>query len=212
MVGQPEVRGAGPAAGEAVVSACPPVSSTPRCGGVPAGRGGLGAAALSALLLAVCWGCARARVTRSTGPARWTGLGVSLLLPAGDWRVEEVQPGEVAAFRHLSSGLEAAIIRRGGGGDVSPEVLLADLFVHFEEKRRMGRGSRPLAGGRMAECADYMVRVEDREVFVRACVVQHGEAAYRLAAWGAASRGAEVTDLSDQLLDGLAFSGEDAGP
>ena len=139
-------------------------------------------------------------------------MGISFSLPAGSWRVEEVRPGEVVAFRHRDSGREMTFMRRSFPNGLNAEIVLRSLFIHFDEKRRIARWRRPLRADAVAECADYLVKMNGQEVFIRACVVRKGTWAYEFAAWDIEKRRAATASLADAILDSVAFSAEGAAP
>ena len=102
---------------------------------------------LTLLLLISATGCSSMRTVESTGTAQWSGMGVSLILPAGFWEVEEVDPGQVVEFRKTASSAHIVLMRVPAREDKQDGLALRRLFVHFEDKQELARWSRPLRSG-----------------------------------------------------------------
>lgn len=138
--------------------------------------------ALAGLVLTA--GCAHRQWVDSAGITRWSGMNLSLTLPAGSWEVEEVSPGSVVQFRRTGSSAHLVCMRIEAEKGDSGDLALRRLFVHFREKRLIRRWPHTLPDGTTAMCGEYAVTEEGREIRVRAYVVLKGQWLYELIAWG----------------------------
>ena len=153
--------------------------------------------------LAVTTGCARGRRVESASLVRWSGMGVSIVLPAGSWEVEDIVPGSVVEFRQMNSPAHVVLMRvEARTGDADGLAVLR-LFSEFREKRMLRRWARVLPNGCEARCAECLVSEEGREILVRAYVMARGTHLYELVAWGLASGAA------DGVADGVVFAEAD---
>lgn len=133
----------------------------------------------------------------------WSGLGISFILPAGDWKTESVGKGKGVLF-HNAAGWNVLLLRLPAEKDEPAWVSLKDLFIQFREKKEVGRWTAPLADGRMASGVDYEVEAAERTLRLRAAVVRNGEWVYDLVEWG------DSRPRLESLLAGMTFA--PAGP
>ena len=139
---------------------------------------------LAPLMLIGATGCAGVMVVESSGPVPWSGMGVSLSLPAGSWEVEEIDPGYVVEFRKRGGPAHIVLMRVPARKNEGGVAALRRLFVHFDDKRRTARWSGPLRSGIAAEFAAYTVSMDGRELRITACAVRQGSWTYDLVVWG----------------------------
>ena len=114
----------------------------------------------------------------------WSGLGVSLRLPAGTWEVGDADKGDTVSFTAPDRSRCVALLRTAARGNEPEWYALRALFVEFPEKKLLRRWEATLADGAKMPCAEYEVTVEDRRVVVRAGALRRNEWNYALAEWG----------------------------
>ena len=121
--------------------------------------------ALICLLLVA--GCASARVVQSDGTAQWSGLGLALKLPQGNWRIEP--QGENAVLFRPQGREGNLLIERVKTPPGQPEWLaLKKLLSSFDEKKEISQRALHLPNGESALCAEYDVQVQGGTMRLRA--------------------------------------------
>lgn len=156
-------------------------------------------------------GCRTIAKVESLGQATWSGLGVSLTLPAGSWEIEEVIPGTAFQFRNARKSERFVLMRLPARKDEPPWLPLKRLFVHFKKKRRLARWPRTLPSGEVAECAEYLVKDEGKEVIIVACVLRRGRRTYEVASWSLRTGRAAAMRTADAIVASLQFADKRGG-
>jgi hypothetical protein len=140
----------------------------------------LGLCALFCVLLVA--GCASVRVVQSNGSAQWSGLGLALTLPPGDWRIEP--RGENAVLFAPQGRPGNLLIERVKARPNEPEWLaLKKLFSSFDEKKEISRRALPLQNGESALCAECDVQVQGGGTRVRAYLLRRAGWTYEIIEW-----------------------------
>jgi len=129
-------------------------------------------------------GCANRGGMTRIGPASWSGMGIELSLPAGDWAKDSLSSRRVAVFRKTHSEAHVIIMQLASCDDDCPGTALRRLFAHFKKKTELARWRRPLQGGPQAQFAEMLVKAEDRYLHVYACAFRHADRVYDVVAWG----------------------------
>ena len=151
-------------------------------------------------------GCASATRFHSSGSESWppansrmVPMGVSLVLPAGQWQVTEVEPGRAIDFQDMAGSGRILLMRISSERIPSRKVALSRLFSHFPEKQEVFRGARVLRGGAEAALVEYIIMAKGKPLNVRACVVRGSEWVHELVTWGL------DTVTADSVADSLVF-------
>jgi hypothetical protein len=150
-------------------------------------------------LTALLTGCASTRTIQSDGVTRWSGLGVTLPLPAGTWRVTPAQDGAGAHFERAEPRVELLLVRRPARKGESDWMALNALFLSFRDKKESGRWSVARPDGIEVEGRDYQVVENGLALPVRAAAIRRGEWMYDLAEWNCAGR-SEIAGLLARLI------------
>ena len=124
--------------------------------------------ALIGLLLVA--GCASVRVVQSDGTAPWSGLGLALKLPPGEWRIEP-QSKNAILFRPQGRAGNLLIERVKTRPNEPEWLALEKLFSSFDEKKQISQRAVHLANGESALCAEYDVKLPDGGTRLRAYLI-----------------------------------------
>lgn len=136
-----------------------------------------------AFLLPLLTACAsKPPVVTETG-ATWSGLGISLKLPAGTWDIGEADEGDTVTFTTPDRARCIALLRTPARANEPAWYALRALFVDFPDKKLLRRWEAALPGGAKLPCAEYEVTLDERRVVVRAGAVRRNEWNYALAEW-----------------------------
>jgi len=131
--------------------------------------------------------------------SRMIPMGVSLSLPAGSWKVNEIQPGRAIEFQETAGSGRIVLMRVSSEKIPTRQVALSRLFSHFPEKHEVFRGARVLRSGAEAALAEYVIVAKGKPLNVRACVVRGDVWIHELITWGL-----DAT-TADSLADSLVF-------
>jgi hypothetical protein len=142
------------------------------------------------------------RTAESNGAAPWSGLGLTLTLPPGHWRIES--RGENAVLFTPKTGAGSLLIERVKPSPQEPDWLAMDkLLSSFEKKKELSRLTVHLPEGDSALCAEYGVQVDGASTLLRAYVLRRAGWIYEFAEWNF-GRGT----LAEDFLAGLAPASE----
>ena len=140
----------------------------------------LGLCAFLCLVLGA--GCASVRAVPSNGSTQWSGLGLTLTLPPGDWRIEP--QGEDAVLFTPKNGHGNLLIERVKTRPMQPEWLaLKKLLSSFEEKKEISQRTLHLHDGESALCAEYDVQVQGGGTRLRAYLLARPGWTYEIIEW-----------------------------
>lgn len=138
---------------------------------------------ITTLCLALLAGCSSKPPIASEKGAVWSGLGVSLRLPAGTWDVGEADEGNTISFTTPGHARCIALLRTPAKPNEPAWYPLRALFVEFPDKKLVRRWEVALPDGAKLPCAEYEVTIEERRVTVRAGAMRRNEWNYALAEW-----------------------------
>ena len=138
---------------------------------------------LCGIVAALFAGCAGTQRVESTRPAPWSGLGLTLTLPPGQWEIETVKADSVLSLHEAGSGASLALMRLRPHKDQIASVALMKLFAHIPEKDQIARSTREIPGADEAEYAEYIVTLDGDRRWVKALAVRRGEWMYDLIGW-----------------------------
>lgn len=168
-------------------------------------RGFMLAAIIVAMLLLA--GCASPQLVQSEGDLRWTGatpsrgshIPVTLILPAGTWEIEQVEPDHVVMFEQTDGPLNITLMRVPAVESEDAHFALTRLLAHFQEKRQLSREEKDLFSGETAHLAEYKVIVDEEPVRVWVSIFRRGEWTYDLVGWNVEK------DVFVALVDSVVF-------
>jgi hypothetical protein len=136
--------------------------------------------ALFCLLLVA--GCASVRVVQSNGSAQWSGLGLTLKLPPGGWRIEP--QGENAVLFAPQSGPGNLLIQRVKTSPNEPEWLaLKKLLSSFEVKKQISQRAERLPDGESALRTEFDVQVKGARVRLVVYLIPRAGWIYEMSEW-----------------------------
>ena len=164
---------------------------------------------LAVITLAVA-GCAAAP-RELAGPAVWSGLGVSVTVPEGTWRVEGQNDAEVVAFKSAEASGGLAVVRMNRNEMEPVRVAVQELFIAFREKHPLERWTLKTTSGRTVECASYLLVLERQRVHATACAVRHDADVLVVVAWGFPGGYLSSRRMAEQVVASLQFDEESAG-
>ena len=136
------------------------------------------------LSLLLCLGCSGAGVIRSEGETRWSGSGLTITLPPGQWTADVLEADRYVELRNENDGASLLVIRLEARKELSPTVAIRKLFAAFDEKELLAESPFTLADGAQGARAEYVVAVGNRERRVMAAAFRKGPWMHDLAAWG----------------------------
>jgi hypothetical protein len=110
------------------------------------------------------------RVVQSDGTAPWSGLGLALKLPPGEWRIEP-QSKNAILFRPQGRAGNLLIERVKTRPNEPEWLALEKLFSSFDEKKQISQRAVHLANGESALCAEYDVKLPDGGTRLRAYLI-----------------------------------------
>jgi hypothetical protein len=127
-------------------------------------------------------GCSSVRVVQSNGSAQWSGLGLALALPPGEWRIEP--QGENAVLFRPKNGAGNLLIERVKTPAGQAEWLaLKKLLSSFDEKKEISQRMLHLPDGESALCAEYDVQVQGGATRLRAYLLPRAGWTYEIIEW-----------------------------
>ena len=141
---------------------------------------------LAPVLLAglLCVGCSGAEVIRSEGETPWSGCGLTLKLPPGQWTADILEADRYIELRNESDGVWLFVVRMDASEELPPVVAIRRLFAAFEEKTLVAESPFELPDGTNGIRALYDVKVEEATRRVMAVAFRKGSWMYDVAAWG----------------------------
>jgi hypothetical protein len=141
-------------------------------------------------------------MVRSDGSTRWSGLGLTLKLPPGAWRIE--RRGENAVLFRPESGPGDLLIERVKTRPKEPEWLaLKKLLSSFDVKKEVLQRAERLPDGESALRAEFDVQVKAARVRLTVYLVPRAGWIYEVSEWNFGG-GAPAEDF----LAGLAPAAE----
>ena len=160
----------------------------------------------SLLAISLLGGCASTYHLDSSGSEPWppansrmVSMGVSLVLPAGSWQVNEITPGHAIEFQDMAGSGRIVLMRVPSERIPSRQVALSRLFSHFPDKEQVFRGARVLRSGAEAALVEYVLMAKGEPLNVRACIVRGDEWVHELVTWGLDAA------TADSVADSLVF-------
>ena len=143
-------------------------------------------------------GCASMRVVQSDGTAPWSGLGLSLKLPPGGWRIEP--QGDNAVLFKPQGRAGNLLIERVKTPPKEPEWLaLKKLMSSFDVKKEISQRAERLPNGESALRAEYDVQVTGGGTRLVAYLIPRAGLIYEIIEWNFGR-----DELAEAFLAGLA--------
>lgn len=132
----------------------------------------------------LCLGCSGAEAIRSEGEAPWSGCGVTLALPPGQWTTDVLEADRCIELHNETGGASLLVFRFEAREELPPVVAIRRLFAAFDEKTLLAESSFVLPDGAPGMRALYDVKVGKEKRRVMAVAFRKGACMVDLAAWG----------------------------
>jgi hypothetical protein len=144
-------------------------------------------------LLPFIVGCRSVTVFSAAPDVRWSGMGLSFSLPDGAWRVEKTDDVQGRHFASKDDSRHIVVMRAAAREKVPGWLRIQDFLVDFRDKELLEHHAVTLAEEATAEFAEYLVKLDDRDIRMGLWVVRRSGSDIVFAAWD--SSGGPVPDL-----------------